>query len=277
MEYDFNQALQEIDDNGYFVIPNVLTTLEIQNLKDMLERDHALYSPHYVNSSITGHGLNDKAFEKVVYNMHNKDINYLPYLNHPSYMPLVEKLLKDGSYENNEPIHLLNISARCPKAGSPQQQLHLDSNLPGKNSFPLIMVVILILDDFNEENGTTRLVPGSHKRDYYADNGITYKDEILLEASAGSVLVFNGSMWHGGSSKILTGSRWGVVLGFGRWFIKPSFDFSANTPKDIYQKLSPEQKSLLGFNTSPPLDEFVSMTRKSTKPEWFGQSYQLPK
>jgi len=209
--------------------------------------------------------------------MHNKDINYLPYLNHPSYMPLVEKLLKEGSFENNEPIHLLNISARCPKKGSPQQQLHLDSNLPGKNAFPLIMVVILMLDDFNEHNGTTRLVPGSHKRDCYAANGLNYKDEVLLEASAGSVLVFNGAMWHGGSSKTLSDSRWGIVLGYGRWFIKPSFDFSANTPNDIYQKLSPAQKDLLGFNTTPPLDEFTRMTRKSKKPEWFGQHYQLPK
>jgi ectoine hydroxylase-related dioxygenase (phytanoyl-CoA dioxygenase family) len=277
MEYNFNQALKEIDDNGYFVIPNALTKVETNNLKIMLERDHVKYSPHYANSSTTGHGLNNKTFEKVVYNMHNKDINYLPYLNHSSYMPLIEKLLKVGSYENNEPIHLLNISARCPKAGSPQQQLHLDSNLPGKNSYPLIMVVILMLDDFNEENGTTRLVPGSHKRDYYADNGITYKDEVLLKASAGSVLVFNGAMWHGGSSKTLTDSRWGIVLGFGRWFIKPSFDFSANTPKHIFKELTTEQKDLLGFNTKPPLDEFVRMTRKSTKAEWIGQTYQLPK
>ena len=105
MKYDFNKALKEIDDNGYFVIPNALAEVEINQLKAMLERDNAKYSPHYVNSSTTGHGLNDKTFEKVVYNMHNKDINYLPYLNHPSYMPLVEKLLKDGSYDQM-PQHL---------------------------------------------------------------------------------------------------------------------------------------------------------------------------
>ena len=276
MNYDFNQAVSEIENQGYYVIPDVLSCSEINNLKSMLERDHAKYSPHYINSSVTGHGLNDKSFEKVVYNMHNKDINYLPYLNHPSYMPLIEKFLKEGSFENSEPFHLLNISARCPKKGSPQQQLHLDSNLPGKNSFPLIMVIILMLDDFNEDNGTTRLVPGSHKRDNYAENGINYEDEILLDAKAGSVLVFNGATWHGGSSKKLDGSRWGIVLGFGRWFIKPSFDFSANTPANIHEQLTPEQKSLLGFNTSPPLDEFTRMTRKSSSPEWLGQDYQLP-
>lgn len=274
---DFDKALKAIDDHGYFVIQNAISPKETTNLKAMLERDHAKYSPFYVKSSTTKHGLNDKVYEKVVYNMHNKDVNYLPYLNHACYMPLIQKLLKDGSYGNSEPIHLLNISARCPLAGSPQQQLHLDSNLPGKNSFPLIMVVILMLDDFNSENGTTRLVPNSHKRDYYAEDGSTYNDEILLKAPAGSVLVFNGAMWHGGSSKKLSGSRWGIVLGFGRWFIKPSFDFSANTPENIYQELSAEQKELLGFNTNPPLDEFSRMTRKSTNYEWAGQNYQLPK
>jgi ectoine hydroxylase-related dioxygenase (phytanoyl-CoA dioxygenase family) len=276
MTYDIELALNEIDDKGYFLIPDVLNSHEISNLKYMLERDYAKYSPNYINSSITGHGLNDKAFEKVVYNIHNKDLNYLPYLNHKSYMPLIDKLLKNGSYDNNEPVHLLNISARSPQKGAHQQQLHLDSNLPGKDSFPLIMVVILMLDDFNEQNGTTRLVPGSHKRDYYAENGTNYEDEVLLEAKAGSILVFNGAMWHGGSSKVLTGSRWGIILGFGRWFIKPSFNFSANTPKEIYQHLSNEQKGLLGFDTSPPLDEFTRVTRKSPCAEWLGHNYRLP-
>jgi ectoine hydroxylase-related dioxygenase (phytanoyl-CoA dioxygenase family) len=277
MLYNFNQALSEIDNKGYYVIQDAITPTEVDTLKRMLERDYEKYSPHYVNSAGTGHGLNDKTYEKVVYNMHNKDINYLPYLNHNSYMPLIKKLLQSGSYNNNEPINLLNISARSPNQNSPQQQLHLDSNLPGKNSFPLIMVVILMLDDFNEDNGTTRLVPGSHKRESYADDGVNYKDEILLDAKAGSVLVFNGAMWHGGSSKKIAGSRWGIVLGFGRWFIKPSFDFSSNTPQNIYQHLSMEQKTLLGFDTSPPLDEFTRMTRKSSEPVWLGHNYQLPK
>jgi len=276
MLYDFEEAIKTIEDDGYFVIQNAISPKETTNLKAMLERDHAKYSSFYVKSSATTHGLNDKVYEKVVYNMHNKDVEYLPYLNHASYMPLIQKFLQDGSYGNSEPIHLLNISARCPLAGSPQQQLHLDSNLPGKDSYPLIMVVILMLDDFNSENGTTRLVPKSHKRDYYAVDGGTYNDEILLDAPAGSVLVFNGAMWHGGSSKILSGSRWGMVLGFGRWFIKPSFDFAANTPENIYQQLSAEQKELLGFKTQPPLDEFSRMTRKSLIPEWFGKHYQLP-
>ena len=277
MKYDINEALKNIDREGYFVIPNALTKLETSHLKGMLERDYTKYSPFYVNSQATTHSLNEKGSEKVVFNMHNKDVGYLPYLNHSSYMPIIEKTLKTGSYCNSEPVHLLNISARCPLAGSPQQQLHLDSNLPGKESYPLIMVVMIMLDDFNSHNGTTRLVPKSHKRDYYAEDGGVYDDEILVEAPEGSVLVFNGALWHGGSEKLTQGSRWGIVLGFGRWFIKPSFDFAANTPKTIYDILSEDQKELFGFKTKAPLDEFTRMTRKSQVPEWAGQQYQLPK
>lgn len=276
MLYNFESAIESIDENGYFVIPNALSEEETIRLKSMLERDYEKYSPHYVNSKGTQHGLNDKSFEKVVYNMHNKDIDYLPYLCHESYMPLVSHMLKQGSYQNSEPFHLLNISARSPLEGAPQQQLHLDSNLPGKGSYPLIMVVILMLDDFNKQNGTTRLVPKSHKRSDYALDGVNYDDEVLVEAKAGSVLVFNGALWHGGSSKQSIGSRWGVVLGFGRWFIKPSFDFRSNIPKNIFDRLSCEQKQLFGLHTAPPVDEFVRMTRKSHLPEWNGNNYKLP-
>ena len=55
-----------------------------------------------------------------------------------------------------------------------------------------------------------------------------------------------------------------MILGYARWFIKPSFDYMLNTPLKIYKKLNKKQKSLLGFNLIPPKDEFTRTTRKSS-------------
>ncbi len=255
---------KEISEQGYSVLENVLSEQECNLYKSLLERDYKQYSPYYANTEKTDHHLNEKRYEKVVYNMHNKDIRYYPLFDHPTLEPILKKQLQEGSYQNSEPYHLLNISARCPVLGAPAQQLHLDSNLPGGGSYPLIMVIIYMLDDFNSTNGTTRLVPGSHKGFEYAENGKNYPNEVSIEAKAGSVLLFNGALWHGSTVKSSKGSRWAIVLGYGRWFIKPSFDFIQNIPESIFSNISEHYKELLGFKSSPPIDEFTRITRKSS-------------
>ncbi len=270
-----DDILKEFNENGYVLIDNVLTEKECESYVKMLERDNEKYSPYYVGSTNTEHGLNNKSEEKVVYNMHNKDIKYFDLFDHPKVLPVVNKLLKEGSYQESESVNLLNISARSPKPYADAQQLHLDSNLPGKNSYPIIVVALFMLNDFTEKNGSTRLVPGSHKFDHYAVDGRQYDNEIRLVEKKGTVLLFNGSLWHGSSKKYDDETRWAVILGYGRWFIKPSFDFSRNIPADIAEQLSEKRLRLLGVDSNPPIDEFTRITRRTTELEW-DKGYELP-
>ena len=150
--------------------------------------------------------------------------------------------------------------------GNQGQHIHLDSNLPGVN-YNIITNVIWYFDDVNKENGTTIVVPKSHKFKKYADNTKNIKNKRFIVAKKGSVLIFNGNLWHGGSKKFNDSSRWALILGYARWFIKPSFDYMLNTPKNIFSKLNKKQKNLLGFDLVPPKDEFTRLSRRSKKPE----------
>ncbi len=54
------------------------------------------------------------------------------------------------------------------------------------------------------DNGATRLVPGTHRlagrpADYITDIRAEHPEQILFEAEAGSVMVFNSHTWHGGT------------------------------------------------------------------------------
>jgi len=269
-------AITQIKKNGYVLLNDVLDNKLCEMYKNMLNQDIGKYSKFHANSQKTDHGLNNKDMEKIVYNLHNKRIEYFDLCDHPKVFPIIKKMLQEGSYQNSNQFNLLGFDARNPSKNSKPQQLHLDSSLPGQGRFALMMVAIFMLDDFTKDNGTTRIVPGSHLRSDYSENNKEYDNEISIEAKQGSVLIFDGSIWHGGGKKISDDSRWAIIPSYGRSFIKPAFNFSENIPSDIFNQLTDERKKLLGLNSCPPKDEFTRITRLSENYEW-KKGYELPK
>ncbi len=99
---------------------------------------------------------------------------------------------------------------RDPASGYGQQGLHADA--PPRTGSYLIVTAIWMLDDFTTSNGPTRLVPGTHVLPgpvpkSYADPASHHPKEIFAIAPAGSVLVFNGHLWHSGSRNNSAGPR----------------------------------------------------------------------
>ena len=130
-------------------------------------------------------------------------------------------------------------------------------------------------EDSNQKNGATIVVPGTHTKREFAEDGKLPDDAIVLEAKAGDLLIFNGNLWHGGGPCSVKGTRWAGIFGYARWFIKPSFDINRNTPREIYDSWTEKQKRLMGFDLIAPIDEFARTRRRSADPE-FIDDYCLP-
>ena len=97
----------------------------------------------------------------------------------------------------------------------------------------------------------------------YAENGKKYPDELFLCAPKGSVIIFNGGLWHGSGTNMTDQTRWAIVYSYARWFFKPSFDFNKNMPSEIYRQMNDRQKELLGYKYNPPQDEFMRISARS--------------
>ena len=272
---NYSEHIAKLQEHGYTVLPKLISGEACDLYKDLLERDYSKYSSNYISSSPESSiSLANKTGEKVVYNLHNKDIRWFDLFQNNHVLSVIAPLLQEGTYQGKEPFYLNNISARCPLKGHGGQQLHLDSNLPG-NNYCIIANVLWALDDFTEDNGSTRVVPGSHRWGEYPKDGETHPDEIRLTTQKGSAIIFNAGLWHGGGENTTDASRWAVALGYARWFIKPSFDFMSNTPTEIFAQMTDEQKELLGFNSVPPKDEFTRLRRRSVQAE-HPYKYDLP-
>lgn len=263
MVKDFEKNSKQLLRDGYVILPGVLSRQECDRLKGLFECMADRLTPQYAGSKVqSGHGLENKRHEKIVYNIHNKHPSLLPYIADPATFPLAKFLLQQGSYQEAEPVVYSNSAARTPLPGCGNQQLHIDSKLPGCE-FALSVQVLYMLDDFTANNGATRIVPGSHLTKSFPENGKTYPNEILATAPRGSVLIFHAGLWHGSGSNMTEGDRWAMILTYGRWWTKPSFDFNRNMPAELYNQLSDEQKEVMGYRFNPPADEFTRISRRS--------------
>jgi hypothetical protein len=98
------------------------------------------------------------------------------------------------------PFRLSTMHARTVRPGLPAQSLHVDFE---RDHHGWTMAgFIFMVDGFRSDNGATRFLPGSHLwssaplsllHDLKAD----HPGQVLACGPAGSMIVFNGSVWHG--------------------------------------------------------------------------------
>src|SRR5438874_171997 len=113
---------------------------------------------------------------------------------HESVLPIVERVLDPGCLVSS-------LSSITILPGETAQPIHADDQLIPlpKPHVPLVCNSMWALTDFTEANGATRLVPGTHTADRSPNFGEPL-ETIAAVMKRGSVLVWNGSLWHGGGA-----------------------------------------------------------------------------
>ena len=95
-----------------------------------------------------------------------------------------------------------DIELRSPQPGFGAQKLHAD-DMPKLDDGPARgATAIVALCEFDETNGSTRVVPGSHRRpDLQRHSGKldSHPDEIRLTGPAGTAFVFSAHLLHSGT------------------------------------------------------------------------------
>ena len=104
------------------------------------------------------------------------------------------------------------------------------------------------LTDFTEQNGATRVVPGSHRADHSPEYGV-HHESIPAEMPAGSVLVWHGSLWHGGGANTTDRRRYGLAMNYCAGWIRQQENQQLGLPLDLVRSFSPRLQRLCGFGT----------------------------
>jgi hypothetical protein len=125
-------------------------------------------------------------------------------------------------------------------------------------SLPLMAQLLVMLDDFTDENGATYLLSGSHRMPEQPHDDVFFRDAIRAIGSAGSIVVFNSNLWHAAGPNRSPGPRRALTLAFTKPFVKPQLDYPRALGYERGASLSPVLRQVLGYNARVPtsLDEW---------------------
>jgi ectoine hydroxylase-related dioxygenase (phytanoyl-CoA dioxygenase family) len=162
----------------------------------------------------------------------------------PLVLGAVKQLLADAT---SFQLHLTQVIAIGP--GEPAQAVHRDQwgfdFYPFPKGYEVQCNTIWAMTDFSEENGATRVIPGSH---LHADR-IEYKesDTEPAEMEQGSVVFYSGALYHGGGGNRSTGTRMGINLTYARSWLRQEENQYLSVPHEIARELPDDLLRLMGY------------------------------
>ena len=251
-------CIEQIETQGYYIFPRVFGE-EMTARALQLVKEWEVKSASSLASNIPFLNQN----QSLVYNLQNKDILFLQMLFASSEIESVLKhYLNDPWYKPippEQPNYILRgYIGRSSKESLP---LHIDSLVPYQSSQVISMQFSIILEDQDEENGCTLVVPGSHKSGEYAPPGALPK-AIPIRSQAGDVVMWDSRLWHAALPNHSSRTRWALIATFARWWVKQSFNFTESLPAHIFNELTDAQKAVLGFCSIPFADESAGIDMK---------------
>ena len=179
---------ERIRDDGYTVIERAASPELVEGLKQALLRIEREHNLRPAKTSFEG-------FKTVrINNLLTYDDLFWEVPLHENVLPVVERVL-------DKECLLSSFCSLVLGPGQEAQPIHEDTQLIPlpRPHIPITINAIWALSDFRDDNGATRILPGSHKYDRSPEYGKEY-DAVTATMPAGSVMLFDSALWHGGGA-----------------------------------------------------------------------------
>jgi ectoine hydroxylase-related dioxygenase (phytanoyl-CoA dioxygenase family) len=156
-------------------------------------------------------------------------------------LPVVEGVLDAGCLVSS-------VSSIRIQPDETAQPIHADDQLMplAKPHAPTVCNSMWALTDFTDANGATRIIPGTHLAAGSPDYGSSY-DTLPAEMPRGSVLVWHGSLWHGGGGNTTAEDRIGIAMNYCAGWVRQQENQQLGIPVEIARTFSPRLRELCGY------------------------------
>lgn len=161
---------------------------------------------------------------------------------HEHVLPIIEGVLDRGCL-------ISSLSSIRIQPGETAQPIHADDQLMplDKPHAPTVCNSMWALTDFTDANGATRIMPGTHLADHSPNYGEEYVS-LPAEMPRGSVLIWHGSLWHGGGPNSTEADRIGIAMNYCAGWVRQQENQQLGIPVDVARTFSPRLRELVGYS-----------------------------
>ncbi|MCP4385193.1 MAG: phytanoyl-CoA dioxygenase family protein [Hyphomicrobiales bacterium] len=256
-----DEQRRQLDDDGFFVAEAFFSKKATDEMRSEFDRLRE------IEGDFGGHEVHIEPGAPRLSNLFNKSPAFDRCLACAPTLAAAHHLLGE--------IHTYSLNARNPLQGQGQQVLHSDVPRTAPDDWRVVNSMIM-LDDMTEENGATRVVPGSHRwvslnvpdvnmaevkhievtpedrKIMPEDAEAPYPGELLLTGEAGTVAVINGHTWHGGTANRSGAPRRVLHLAIGRRDIPQQSVERDFLTDSLYERTNDAMKYLLDIEGAEP-------------------------
>jgi ectoine hydroxylase-related dioxygenase (phytanoyl-CoA dioxygenase family) len=233
---------RQLEEQGYVVLPGFLSEAEVERFRARVEELYEEEGPR------SGSEFKQEPGARRLANAVNKGEIFEKVIETPEVLECVEAVL-GADFK----LSSLNVRSASPHSNS-GQPLHVDSGeLPDARG-NAVCNSVWMLDDFTELNGALRVVPGSHRWHRLPAPGEKAPTELLVTGKAGTVVVMNAHLWHGGTDNRTDRQRRAMHVYYTRGD-KPQQQYQKQWVRaEVQDRLSPLGRKLLALD-DPRNDE----------------------
>lgn len=235
-DWDIDAKLRDFERDGFVIFENAIDPAQVETIKQALlrvEREQDF-------------GFRDTDFEGKrtvrIYNLlvHGPEFWEIPV--HPTALAFAERVL-------DEELQLSSLRAITLSPGQGAQPVHADDQLipVPKPHQAFTLNCVWAITEFTEENGATRLVPGSHKASGMPEYDIDC-DTVPGVMPAGSLLFWHGSLWHAGGENRSNERRFAVANYYAAGFMRQQENQQLGIPLETARQFPKRLQQLCGYS-----------------------------
>jgi ectoine hydroxylase-related dioxygenase (phytanoyl-CoA dioxygenase family) len=250
------KVLEGVRQLGYAVVEGVVPDALLSETRD------ALYRVQDLIRAEVGEDRLVRAGELGVQRLALKyDPVFFKYIESPEVLAVI-----DATVSSTAVLHLQNGFILPPQPAEVatdtfQQSFHRD--FPRDlNGYLGSVNTLFAVDDFSAENGGTLVVPGTHQRAEPPAQAFLDSAAVAVECPAGSMLVFDSTLWHAAGKNRSAKDRLAINQQFTRSFFKQQIDYVRALGDDVVEAQEPRTQQILGWYTRvvTSLDEYYRPT-----------------
>jgi ectoine hydroxylase-related dioxygenase (phytanoyl-CoA dioxygenase family) len=232
---------RSLDDVGFVVLPDFMDAALLDQLR---QRVAELFA---AEGDRAGAEFKQEPGARRLANLVDKGPVFQRVVGHPGLLEYVRHVL--GPHCKLSSLNVRSVEPHWAES----QPLHCDMAAIADESGYWVCNTVWMLDDVTRENGALRAVPGSHRwrklpQDVLADPKARHPDEVLVTGQAGTVVVMNAHLWHGGAGNHTAGPRTALHAFYCR-HDKPQQQYQKRLLRPAVQaQLSPDLRAILALD-----------------------------